>query len=317
MSLKPLALDKLKTIPLAKRQIEADGDDFGAPYQAGGNFSDFLCSLPGLGAAKGLITLRDAIVSAHRRGRSVVLGLGGHVIDSGLSPSLVRLLEQRVITGLCLTGAACLQDVEIALSGHTVRYTDKDLHEGHYGVTEETGRLINDAVTMGAIEGWGMGNAIGRKLIDSAPDHLDYSVLATACRYGIPVTVHPAIGADAFNLHPASHGESLGACGYTDFKLLAAILADASHGVIINVASSVLLPRLFLQAMDAARNLGKTIEGITSVVIDSSASTSAIDDVVHRLSQPDGQGIYLPGPDEILLPLVFAAVIDTLGSEVE
>lgn len=315
MPLKPLALDKLKTVPLAKRLVDADEDDFGAPYHAGASFADFICSLPGLGAAKGLIALRDAIVSAHRHGHSVILGMGGHVIDSGLSPSLVRLLEQRVITGLCLTGAACLQDVEIALAGHTIRYVDNELHEGHYGVTDETGRLINDAVTLGAIEGWGMGNAVGRKLIDVSPPHLDQSLLATACRYGIPATVHPAIGADAFNLHPTSHGESLGACGIADFALLAAMVAEASHGVIMNVASSVLLPRLFLQGVDAARNLGKTVEGVTSVVIDSSASTSAIEDIIRHLSEPQGQSIFLPGPDEILLPLVFASVLDALGSE--
>ncbi|MDQ6960183.1 MAG: deoxyhypusine synthase family protein [Mariprofundaceae bacterium] len=313
MSLKPLSFGKLKTVPLAKRKTDADDADFGAPYRPNGSFSDFLCTLPGIGAAQDLMELRDTIVSAHRRKKSVILGCGGHVIDSGLSPLLVRLLEQRIISGLVLTGAALLQDVEIALSGHTLRSYDRDVVDGVCRVTEETGRLINEAISFGAIEGWGIGQSVGEKIIDAEPDHLDHSVLATASRYDIPVTVHPAIGADAFNLHPATHGESLGATGFTDFRLLTAMMAEASDGVIINAASSVILPRVFMQAVDAARNLGKKIEKMTCVIIDPSASPDAVADITGRLSQPGGRGIWLPGPDELLLPLLFAAVLDVMG----
>lgn len=317
MSLKPLSFSKLKSIPLAKRKIDAEDEDFGAPYRANSSFSDFLCSLPGLGAAHDLVELRDAIVSARRRNKSIVLGCGGHVMDSGLSPLLVRLLEQRVISGIALTGAAMLQDVEIAVSGHTLRSYDRDSIDGAYCVTEETGQLINEAINFGAIEGWGIGRSVGEKLISEEPEHLDHSVLATASRYDIPVSVHPAIGADAFNLHPATHGESLGATGFVDFRLLAAMMSEASGGIVINVASSVVLPRVFMQALDAARNLGKKIEQLTCVIIDPSASATAVADVAGRLSQPGGRGIWLPGPDELLLPLLFAAVQDALGFDVD
>jgi hypothetical protein len=36
-----------------------------------------------------------------------------------------------------------------------------------------------------------------------------------------------------------------------------------------------------------------------------------------RLSQPDGEGYWLSGPDEILLPLLFGAVIDVLGDDID
>jgi len=317
MSLKPLSFSKLKTVPLAKRQTDADGEDFGAPYRASGSFADFLCSLPGLGATRDLVELRDAILTAHRKKKSIILGCGGHVMDSGLSPLLVRLLEQRLISGLVLTGAAMLQDVEIALSGHTLRTSDDDMTDNGHLITEETGRLINEAINFGAIENWGIGKSVGEKLVDAEPAHLDQSILATASRFNIPVTVHPAIGVDAFNLHPASHGESLGATGFLEFRLLAAMMAQASEGVIINVASSVVLPRVFMQATDAALNLGHKVEKLTAVVIDPTASASAIGDVIGRLSQNGGRGIWLPGPDEILLPLLFAAVIDAIGNDHE
>lgn len=312
MNLKPLPFGKLKTTPLSKRQKDADSEDFGAPYRAGGSFSDFLCSLPGLGATRDLIELRDAILLALRKKKTIILGCGGHVMDSGLSPLLVRLIEQRLISGLVLTGAAMLQDVEIALSGHTLCSYDRDTTGEGYRVTNETGQLINEAINFGAIENWGIGQSVGEKLLDAEPAHLDQSVLATASRFNIPVTVHPAIGVDAFNLHPAAHGESLGAAGFIEFRLLAALMAEASEGVILNVASSVLLPRLFMQAMDAAINLGYSVEKLTTVVIDPASRPTAITDVVERLSKNGGRGVWLQGPDEILLPLLFAAVVDVL-----
>ncbi len=311
MNLKPLSFNSLKTVPLAERKAEADGEDFGAPYRPGGSFSDFLCSLPGLGAAGELLELRDAIVARRRRNKGILMACGGHVMASGLNPLLVRLLEQRVISGLVLSGAALIQDVEIALSGRTIRYRDRDLHNGLYCVTEETGKLINEAINFGAIEGWGIGRSVGEKLIDAEPSHLDHSVLATANRCDIPVTVHPIIGADTFNLHPATHGESLGAAGFLDFRLLAAMLAESSGGIILTAATTVLLPRVLLQAAEAARNLDHRVEKLTCIVTGTSAGARS--DVVERLVQPDGRWTRLSGADEILLPLLFAAVLDALG----
>ena len=315
MSIKPLNFNALKTIPLAKRKTDHDEADFCAPFNAGASFSDFLCSLPNLGTSADLFELRDAIVNAHRRGRRVIVGCGGHVIASGLSPLLIRLLEKRIISGIALTGAAMLQDVEVALTGHTVHTGNKELASGHFCVTEETGRLINEAVNFGVIENWGFGESIGKKLNDSEPEHIDHSILATATRYGIPITVHPAIGADAFNLHPSAHGESLGAAGMHDARLLAAVVAEASGGVLLNVASGVVIPRVFVQAVDAARNLGKKVEKLTTAMIDSDAADSAVADIVKRLSQSGGRGIWLPGPEELLLPFLFAAVTDALRDD--
>jgi len=316
MRIKPLSFSKLKTVPLAQRKIEADSKDFGAPYQPGSDFESFLCSLPNLGCAGDLFHLRDAITQAYRNKHAVILACGGHVLDSGLGPLICRLIEQKVISGLALTGAALEQDVEIAISGRTVTARERELNDGNYFMTEETGCFINDAINFGTAESWGIGQSVGNHLQESDLEHLDHSVVATAFRFGIPVSVHPAIGADAFCFHPASHGEAIGASGIIDFRLLAGMMAASSHGVIINVASSVVMPRVLLQAVDAARNVGKTIESVTTAVIDPAASTSAITDVVNRLSLPDGTGFWLSGPDEILVPLLFASVLEALGDDI-
>jgi len=316
MMIKPLSLKKLKTVPLSQRKVDSDSKDFGAPYKAGSSLEDFLCSLPNLGCAGDLFHLRDAMVSAYRNKQAIILACGGHVFDSGLGPMICRLIEQKIITGLALTGAALEQDVEIAISGRTVTAHERELRKGNYCITEETGCLINDAINFGALENRGIGNSVGKRLNDAELEHLDHSVLATAFRYGVPVSVHPAIGADAFCFHPAARGESLGSTSTKDFRLLAGMMAASSHGVVINIASSVVMPRVLLQAVDAARNVGETIESLTTAVIDPAASSSAITDVVNRLSFPNGAGFWLSGPDEILVPLLFASVVETLGEEV-
>jgi len=316
MIIKPLSLKKLKTVPLAERKVDSDSKDFGAPYKAGSSLEDFLCCLPNLGCAGDLFHLRDAIVSAYRNKHAIILACGGHVFDSGLGPLICRLIEQKVISGLALTGAALEQDVEIAISGRTVTARERELKDGHYCNTEETGCLINDAINFGALENWGIGHSVGKRLNDSEFEHLDHSVVATAFRHGVPVSVHLAIGADAFCFHPAARGESLGTTSTKDFRLLAGMMAASSHGVVINIASSVIMPRVLLQAVDAARNVGKNIESVTTAVIDPAASSSAITDVVNRLSIPNGAGYWLCGPDEILIPLLFAAVLEALGDEV-
>jgi len=315
MTIKPLSFTKMKTTPIADRKVDCDGVDFAAPYRAGSGLESFLCSLPNLGCASDLFCLRDAIIHAYRHKHQVILACGGHVLDSGLGPLICRLIEQHVITALVLTGEALEQDVEIAMLGQTVTPRERELRDGQFCLTEETGCLINDAINYGTTENWGIGKSVGARLLESEFEHLDHSIVATAERHGIPVSVHPAIGADAFVMHPAAHGESLGAAAFRDFRLLAGMLAESSHGVVLNIASSVIMPRVLLQALDAARNVGKNIEGLTTAVIDPAASSSAITDVVARLSQPDGQGYWLSGPDEILVPLLFASVLESLGDE--
>jgi len=315
MIIKPLPFDKLKTVPIEERDIEADGDDFGSPYHAGDSFSDFLYSLPGLGVSASLLKARDMIVSSHRGGHHLILGCGADIMTRGLNPAVISLLEKRLVTGLVLTGEACAKDVEIALSGSTMSCSEDNLHQGLCYCTEDTGRLINEALAFGAVEELGMGKAVGTKILDEECPHLDHSILATACNFGIPATVHPAIGADAFNIHPMAHGESLGACGITDFRLLAAILAEASHGIVINAVSS-LIPRLILKAADAAQNLDHSIINLNFIAIESSARTLVDRTSVQSLVSPDGALTILPGPSEILLPMLFAAVLDTLGNDI-
>lgn len=309
MNIKPLSFSSIRTVSLAGRDIETDEEDFGAPYQAGSGFADFLCSLPNVGASSVLFALRDAIVAARRHKHAVTLVADERAWETGLSPLISRLIEQRIITALVLNGTAMQQDVEIALTGGTVQAN------GSASITDETGKVINDAIDFGASENFGIGESVGRTLNDLELEHLDHSAIATACRYGVPVSVHPMLGADSYTLHPKAHGESTGSTAVRDLRLLAGIFAESSHGVLINTASDRALMRVLVQALNAALNLGKSVDKLTCGNIN--GATGAASTLRRRLQELECGGHNLPGPAEIMTPLLFAAVIDAMGTQTE
>ncbi len=314
MSIRPFSFRSLEPMPLAAREVGAEDADFAVLCPAGSSFADFLSSLPGTGMARDLLAVRDAVLAARDADRGVVLGCGGHVVAMGLGPMLVRAMEQGLVTVLALTGDALLQDVEVAISGHTVlRQGGRDA--GVFGVSEEAGQLINHAIHVGARENQGIGEATARALLDAGAEYAQYSLLAGAARLGLPVTVHPAIGMDAFAIHPKSHGESLGATGLRDFQVLAALFGRGDPGVVINVASSMVLPRVMVQAVDVARQLQHSVRDLTVVMMATRSDPQAIREMCSRLTAEGGASFVISGGEELLLPLLFAAVQDAWRPE--
>jgi len=313
MKRQALILQNITTLPLLACQTKVDEENFSAPYHAGGSFTDFFSSLSGLGAAHTLYTLRDILLQSHAQKAPIIVGLSGHAIETGLNPLLIHLLETKMISALVMTGQAMLQDVEVALCGHTLseaEYATQDAMQ--IRLTSEAGALIHKAINDPQADGLGL--SVGKALIDSDAQHLDHSLIATATRYHIPLTVHPAIGGDAFMLHPKAEGENLGATAFSDFRILASLLAQCSGGVVINLASSVTLPRAFSHALGTARNLGHEVSDVTLVMMDTE-QTSSIKHMCHCFEDVHGQAIALPGPSEVLFPLLFASVLEALNDD--
>jgi len=241
----------------------------------------------------------------------VLVGLSGHAIETGMSPLLIYLLEKKLISGIAMTGQAMLQDVEIALCGYTMSSNQHDQQDAaHIRLTTDAGALIHEAIN--TVQADSLGQCVGKALLNSDAQHLDHSVIATASRYHIPLTVHPAVSGDSFMLHPQTQGERLGLTAFEDFKCLTSFLAQSSRGIVINLASSVTLPRTFSHALESARNLGHQVSQLTLLMMDTER-TSSVKNMCSRFKHADGQAIYLPGPSEILFPLLFASVLETLS----
>jgi deoxyhypusine synthase len=116
--------------------------------------------------ARDFLRVVDAIASAAKTRRAVVVMLGGHIVKTGLSPLLIDLMNRRVITHLAMNGSAAIHDYEIARFGATSEDVARGLVDGTFGMAEETGRGMNEAFTTGMKNGWGMGETLARSLED-------------------------------------------------------------------------------------------------------------------------------------------------------
>src|SRR5262249_46340849 len=90
----------------------------------------------------------------------IVCGLGAHSIKTGLGPIVIDLMERGYVSAIATNGAAVIHDFEIALVGATSEDVDEALGPGRFGMAEETGRLLNAAISEGTASGLGIGQSV-------------------------------------------------------------------------------------------------------------------------------------------------------------
>src|SRR5262249_48395186 len=234
------------------------------PVPDGATIAAFLDSLPTILAAGDFRGVVDAIVDA-RAHSGIVWGYGAHVIKVGLGPVLIDLMERGFVSALATNGAGIIHDFEVALVGTTSEDVDEALGPGRFGMAEETGRLLNAAITDGVAAGLGLGQSVTRALAERSPQHARSSVLCAAARLNVPVTVHVALGTDIIHMHPAASGAAIGEGSLRDFRYLVSNVARLEHGVYLNCGSAVILPEVFLKAVALVRNRGIPLSDLTTV----------------------------------------------------
>jgi len=310
----PLSLEGVKTYSLGERHSKVKESDFARPWHKGGAFQEFVRGLPRILAGAEVREVAAAWVEARREGHQVLLGMGAHPLKVGLSPVLIDLLGHGLITGLALNGAGIIHDAEIAMVGQTSEDVDQELGSGRFGMARETATFLNQAIAWGAHRGLGLGEAVGRRLLESDFPFKHLSVVLAAVAAGVPVTVHVAVGTDIIHLHPSLDPAALGQTSHYDFRLFAAQVSQLSHGLYINLGSAVILPEVFLKALTLARNLGHQVSPLTTVNLDFIHHYRPLTNVVRRPTTPGGRGYALTGHHELLLPLLAAMVVEAMDT---
>lgn len=106
------------------------------------------------------------------------------------------------------------------------------------------------------------------------PHHFKHgSVLASAFRHGVPLTVHPGIGYDIIACHPMFNGAAIGRAAQVDFHLFAASLDNLDGGVVLNIGSAIMGPQVFEKALSCVHNVRRqedrpNVSGHTIFVVD-------------------------------------------------
>jgi len=308
----PLSLAGITTYSLKDRPSKVSCQNFARPWQAGGSLREFAGRLPHILAGTDLREVAGAWVKAHREGCPILLGMGAHPLKVGLSPVIIDLLRRGLLTGVALNGAGIVHDAEIAMAGQTSEDVDAELGCGRFGMAQETGEFLNTAISWGAKEKLGLGEAVGRRLLNAAFPYQHLSLLATAAELAVPLTVHVAVGTDIIHLHPSVDPEALGATTHLDFRIFAALVSRLAGGLYLNLGSAVIMPEVFLKALTLARNLGHKVEPLTTVNLDFVQHYRPLTNVVRRPTAGKGRGYALTGHHELLFPLLAALVIEEL-----
>jgi len=284
-------------------------EDFAQPFRPESGLPGFLDSLPNILAAKEFRDFLDILRAARAKRKPILVGLGAHVIKVGLSPVLIRLMEDGWISGLALNGAGIIHDFEIAYCGRTSEDVAAQIKQGKFGMARETGERLNAAIKDGAGRGVGLGAAVGGMIAGSRLPFKKVSLLAAAFERGIPASIHVAIGTDTIHFHPGCSGEALGRTSLADFFLFCSLLEKLEGGgVYINMGSAVVLPEVFLKALSYVRNRGIRLEHFSTAVFDFLHHYRPEQNVVRRAVGKKGRGFYFIGHHEIMIPLLAAGL---------
>jgi hypothetical protein len=222
-------------------------------------------------AAQAVTALAQRLVAARRRGAARILLIGAHVIRAGVARQLIDLMERGLIDHVGMNGAGVIHDYELARIGATCESVARYIRTGEFGLWRETAE-INDIVRAGFERGLGLGEAVGRAILDGEFPHARTSVLAAGVRLGLPVTAHVGIGYDILHEHPNFDPAACGATSYRDFLTLCHSVQRLEGGVLLCFGSAVMGPEVYLKALAMARNVahqqGRRIADFATGVFD-------------------------------------------------
>jgi hypothetical protein len=261
---------------------------------------------------------------------STILMMGAHVIRAGVSRYIIDMVQRGLVTHVAMNGAGPIHDWEFAQIGATTESVARYIRSGEFGLWRETGAM-NDAIASGARDGLGLGESLGREMVERRPHdfpHLDVSILAAGYRLGVPVTVHVGIGYDIIHEHPNADGAALGATSYQDFLIFTQSVAGLEGGVLLNFGSGVMAPEVYLKALAMARNVahqdGRSITRFTTAVFD---LVPLPDETTHEPPKTDpryyfrpwktilartvadgGEGYYVQGDHRETLPALYRVI---------
>lgn len=307
----PINLNNIKTCNLKRRKGKFTRNQLGKPF-SGGTFKKFLKCLPDVLASRDLREIVSTILKAKKRGRPVVLGMGAHPIKVGLTPILIELIEKGIITAVAMNGACIIHDFELALVGYTSEDVDTELCRGTFGMAEETGRGINQAIQQGVSRDYGIGKSVGDFILRGKFPLRELSVLAAASTFDIPASVHVALGTDIIHMHPEVNGAAIGEGSMRDFRLFSSVISRLKGGVYINLGSAVIMPEVFLKAIALSRNLGYDVKNFTTVNMDFIHHYRSRENVLRRPILSGGKSYAITGHHEIMFPLLAASILEEM-----
>ncbi len=159
MDIEPLDLGRLRVRPLAERRsltrveeilIEPDSEPPGCPEPV----------------ARAVRATAGQVRASRERGAAVILIYGAHLLRNGAALILARMMAEGWLTHLATNGAGSIHDWEYAWLGASTEGVEANVADGTFGAWDETSTNIHRALLVGALEGLGYGEALGRLIVE-------------------------------------------------------------------------------------------------------------------------------------------------------
>lgn len=306
-------INKIKTYSVKQRYSKVSLSNAAKPLKKGKSFLSFFNSLPNILKANDIRFVADAVAGARRKKRSVIFMAGAHIIKCGLNPVVIELMRKKAITCVCLNGAGIIHDFETAFLGKTSEDVGCNLKDGSFGMARETASFLNESAKEGVLGGLGLGYAIASSIAKAKLPYENHSLLFNAYKYKVPVCIFIAVGTDIIHQHPSFNAALTAEGSYRDFKLFTENVSRLNEGgVVLNFGSAVILPEVFLKALNLSRNLGYKVKNFTTANFDMLYHYRPAQNVVIRPVQCGGKGFYIVGHHEIMLPLLAQAILEKI-----
>lgn len=275
------------------------------------------------------------IISARRESKHVVLMMGAHPIKLGLSRFVIDLVRRGIITHIATNGAGAIHDFELALVGGTSEDVRKWISVGQFGLWKQSSGL-NEIASCAAARGEGLGEALGRVVLEQAFPYCELSIAAAGFSADIPFTTHVSIGSDIISAMPNCDGAAIGSSSYTDFLILAQTFLDLEGGVFLNVGTAVTGPEVYLKALSMARNVamqaGNRIDRFTTAVFDLVPLPRDFKKLVPSTNDPlyyyrpwktvlcrtieeEGASFYFCGDHRVTIPALWQRIVSIMATE--
>ena len=272
-------------------------------------------------------TLIEKLKEARDNKKTITCFYGAHVIKCGLSRYLIWLMKNGYITHLASNGAGSIHDFELAYLGGTSEHVPTAIEDGSFGMWEETGLWMIEAIKEGAKNNYGYGQSL-YAYVKNHPERFpnkEDCVFYQAYELGVPITYHITIGTDIIDQHPNMDFEAKGKISGIDFAYFCASVASLDGGVHMNIGSSVTGPEVFLKALSIARNQGNPTFNITTANFDiiplgdykSDIAKDKFDyyyrprkNVINRPTSKGGTGLYIYGHHEDTIPSIYDRLKD-------
>lgn len=308
---KEIDLSQIKIYSGVSRKSKVNTALETSQLRAGMTMKDFLASIPDLLKAKELKEIAKSIVQARKTDKPVIAMLGGHVIKTGCSSVISDLIRKGYISHLASNGSAAIHDVELSLLGHTSEDVDAYLEDGSFGMSTEAADLLNEAASIAYEQKLGLGEGIGRLMLQKDLPFLERSLFANCYNLAIPCTLHVALGTDIVHQHRSAHGAAIGETSLRDFRIFAHTVSQLGDGgVVLNFGSAVIMPEVFLKALSVARNIQFQVKNFTTANFDMIQHYRPNVNVVKRPVLSGGSGYSITGHHEIMIPLLAVVVYE-------